>query len=79
LHVEELLEFCGDVFEERENAVVWVFVPEGVEDEAVFGYESVSVRGNPFTCNRFNTPRKRVKLKTKKAIAFGRGDCFESF
>jgi hypothetical protein len=62
------LELCGDVFKERENPVVWVFVPEGVEDEAVFGYERVSVRGNPFNFSRFNTPRKEWKLKIKKAM-----------
>jgi hypothetical protein len=68
LHVEESLELGGDVFEECENAVVWVLVPESVEDEAVFGYERVSVRGNPFNFSRFNTPRKRMKLKIKKAM-----------
>jgi hypothetical protein len=34
--VEKCFEFCWNVFEERENSVVWVLVPEGVEDETVF-------------------------------------------
>jgi hypothetical protein len=68
--VEERFEFGGDVFEEREHAVVWMLVPEGVEYEAVFGYERVSVGGNPFSHCRFYTPRKEWKLKTKKAIAW---------
>jgi len=36
LNVEESLELCGDVLEERENPVVGVLVPESVEYEAVF-------------------------------------------
>jgi hypothetical protein len=69
--VEERFEFGWDVFEKRENSVVGVLVSEGVEDEAVFGYERVAVGGNPFSHCRFNTPRKEWKLKTKKAIALG--------
>jgi len=68
LDVEESLELGGDVLEECENSVFWVLAPESVEDESVFGYERVSVRGNPFNCSRFNTPRKRMKLKIKKAM-----------
>jgi ribosomal protein L11 methylase PrmA len=67
------LEICGDILEERENPVLRVFVPEDVEDEAVFGHERVSVRWNPLSHCRFETPRKRMKLKIKKAIAFGSG------
>jgi hypothetical protein len=68
LHIEESLELCGDVFEERENPVFGMLVPESVEDEAVFGYERVSVCGNPFNFSRFSTPRKELKLKIKKAM-----------
>jgi hypothetical protein len=75
LDVEECLEFGGYVFEERENPVTEMFVAEGVEDEAVFGYKRVSVGGNPFNFSRFNTPRKRMKLKTKKAIAENQALC----
>jgi hypothetical protein len=75
LNVEERLEFGGDVFEERENAVAGVLVPEGVEDEAVFGYERVSVRWEPFNFSRFNTPRKRMNLNTKKGIAENQALC----
>jgi hypothetical protein len=70
LDVEERLEFGGDVLEERENPIIWMFVAESVEDEAVFGYERVSVGWNPFICCRFYTPRNEWRLKTKKAIAF---------
>jgi hypothetical protein len=68
LHVEELLELCRDVFEERKNPVFRVLVPESVEDETVLGYKRVAVRGNPFNFSRFNTPRKRMKSKIKKAM-----------
>jgi hypothetical protein len=68
LDVEEGLELGGDVFEERENPVVGMLVAESVEDETVFGYERVAVRGNPFNFSRFNTPRKRMMLKIKKAM-----------
>jgi hypothetical protein len=46
-NVEKLLELSWNILEECENAVVWVLVAEGVEDEAFFGYEGVSVSGNP--------------------------------
>ena len=73
MDVEERLEFGGDVLEERENPIIWMFVAEGVENEAVFGYERVSVGGKPsFRC-RFYTPRNEWRLKTKKAIALGSG------
>jgi hypothetical protein len=55
--MEKRFERRGDVFEKRENSVLRVLVPEGVEDEAVFGYERVSVGGNPFNLCRFNAPR----------------------
>jgi hypothetical protein len=71
LNVEERFEFGGDVLEKRENSVSGMLVAEGVEDEAVFGYERVSVSGNPFSYCRLNTPWKEWKLKTKKAIALG--------
>jgi len=45
--VEKLLELGWNILEESENSVVWVLVAEGVEDEAFFGYEGVSVSGNP--------------------------------
>jgi len=45
--VEEVFEVGWDVFEEGEYSVGWVLVAEGVEYEAVFGYESVSVSGHP--------------------------------
>jgi len=45
--VEEVFEVGWDVLEESENAVGWVLVAEGVEYEAVFGYEGVSVSGHP--------------------------------
>jgi hypothetical protein len=48
--VEKLFELGWDVLEECENSVCWVLVSEGVEDEAFFGYEGVSVSGNPFGC-----------------------------
>jgi hypothetical protein len=76
LNVEESLELGGDVLEKRENAVVGVLVPEGVEDEAIFSYERVSIGGNPISRCRFNTPRKEWRLKTKKAIAFKSSVCF---
>ena len=70
MDVEKCFEFCWNVFEERENSVVWVLVAEGIEDEAFFGYEGVSVSWNPVSsCSRFNAPRNRLKLKPKKAIA----------
>jgi len=34
--VEERFEFGWDVLEKCENSVVWVLVPESIEDEAVF-------------------------------------------
>jgi len=36
VNVEERFELGWDVLEKRENSVVWVLVPEGVEYEAVF-------------------------------------------
>jgi hypothetical protein len=36
MDVEERFEFGWYVLEKRENSVVGVLVPEGVEDEAVF-------------------------------------------
>jgi hypothetical protein len=45
--VEKLLELSWNILEESENAVIWVLVAEGVEDEAFSGYEGVSVSGNP--------------------------------
>ena len=68
LYIEERLKLRGDVFEERENPVVGVLVAKSVEDEAVFGYKRVSVHRSPFNFSRVNTPRNRVKLKTKKAM-----------
>jgi hypothetical protein len=47
VNVEKLFEFGWDILQESENAVVRVLVAEGVEDEAFFGYEGVSVSGNP--------------------------------
>jgi len=77
LHVEERLEFGGDVFEECKNSVVGMLVAESVEDETVFGYERVSIRGNPFNFSRFNTPRKRIKLKIKKAMPLEKSFCLD--
>jgi hypothetical protein len=68
LNVEEGLELGRDVLEKRENPVVWMLVAEGVEDEAVFGYERVSVGGNPFCSFRFYAPRKEWKLNPKKLL-----------
>jgi hypothetical protein len=34
-----------------------VFVAEGVEDEAVFGYEGIAVSGKPISHCRFDAPR----------------------
>jgi hypothetical protein len=53
------MELGGDVLEKRENPVDGMFIAEGVEDEAVFGYERVSVSRNPISRCRFNTPRKK--------------------
>ena len=47
--VEERLEFCGDVLEKRENAFLWMLVPEGVEDETFLRDESVTISGKPFS------------------------------
>jgi hypothetical protein len=57
--VEKRFELRGDILEERENAVVRMLIPEGVKDKTVFGNERVAVGGNPFSCSRFNTPRKK--------------------
>jgi len=56
-----------------------MLVAKSIEDESVFGYESISIHWSPFNFSRLNTPRKRVKLKIKKAIAFKKGILFESF
>jgi hypothetical protein len=68
-----------DVLQERENSVVWVLVPEGVEDEALFGYECVSVSGNPVCYCRCDAPRIEIKLKPKKAIAEPTGTIMLAF
>ena len=47
VNVEKVFELGWDILQESENAVVRVLVAEGVEDEAFFGYEGVSVSGNP--------------------------------
>jgi len=67
--VEKCFEFGWDVLEKCENSVLRVLVAESVEDEAIFGYEGITVSWNPISYSRLNTPRKRIKLKTKKAIA----------
>jgi hypothetical protein len=69
MDVEKDFEFGWNILEKRENAVLRMLVPESVENEAVFGYEGITVSGNPISYSRLNTPRKRIKLKTKKAIA----------
>jgi len=45
--IEKCLELGWDVLQESENSVVRVLVAEGVEYEAVFGYESVAISWNP--------------------------------
>jgi hypothetical protein len=45
--VEKLLELGWNILQESENSVGWVLVAEGVEDEAFFGYEGVSISWNP--------------------------------
>jgi len=55
--VEKRLELGRDVLQERENSVVRVLVPEGVENETVFGYEGISISGNPISYSRFDAPR----------------------
>jgi hypothetical protein len=45
--VEKLLELSWNILEESENSVAWMLVAEGVEDEAFFSYEGVSVSWNP--------------------------------
>jgi hypothetical protein len=47
VNVEKLFEFSWDILQESDNSVGWVFIAEGVEDEAFFGYEGVSVSWNP--------------------------------
>jgi hypothetical protein len=47
--MEKRLELGWDVLQEREDSVVRVLVSEGVEDEAFFGYEGVSVSWNPIS------------------------------
>jgi hypothetical protein len=47
--VEKLFELGWDILQERENSVVRVLVSESVEDETFFGYEGVSVSGNPIS------------------------------
>jgi hypothetical protein len=57
VHVEKRFEFGWDVLQERENSLVGVLVPESVEDEAFFGYEGISISGNPISYSRFVAPR----------------------
>jgi hypothetical protein len=45
--MEKLSEFSWNILQKCENSVVWMLVAEGVEDKAFFGYEGVSVSGNP--------------------------------
>jgi hypothetical protein len=69
MDVEKCFEFGWDVLEKRENSVLRMLVAESVENEDIFGYEGIAVSWNPISYSRLNTPRKRIKLKTKKAIA----------
>jgi hypothetical protein len=45
--MEERLEFSWEVLEERKYTVLWMFVAERVEYEALFGNERVAVGWNP--------------------------------
>ena len=63
MDVEKCFEFGWDVLEKRENAVLRMLVAESVENEAVFGYEGITVGGNPISYSRLNTPRKKNKAE----------------
>jgi len=68
--VEKLFELGWYILQESENSVVRVLVSESIENKTLFGYESISVSGNPISNSRFNAPRIEIKLKTKKSIAY---------
>jgi len=55
--VEKRLELGWDILQERKNSLVGMLIPESVEDEAFFGYEGISISGNPISYSRFNAPR----------------------
>jgi len=58
-----------DVFEEREDAVVWVLIPERVHYEPVFCDEGVSIHRSPNLCFfRKYAPPKKDEATIKKAI-----------
>jgi hypothetical protein len=54
--VEKRLELRRDVLQERENSLVWMLIPESVENKAFIGYEGISISRNPISYSRFNTP-----------------------
>jgi len=60
-----------DLFEERENAVIWVFVPKSVHNEAVFCDECVSIHRRPNLRIFFRScaPQNKGETWIKKAIA----------
>jgi len=45
---EERFEVGWNILEKRENSPFWMFVSEGVEDEAFLCYKSVAVSRYPF-------------------------------
>jgi hypothetical protein len=49
LHMKKVLEFAGDVLKESEDPAFRVFVAKRVEYEAFFGYEGISISGNPIS------------------------------
>jgi hypothetical protein len=47
INVKKCLELGWDVLQERKNSLVWMLIPESVENKAFFGYEGISITWNP--------------------------------
>jgi len=54
--VKKRLELGWNILQERKNSLVWMLIPESVENKAFIGYEGISISRNPISYSRFNTP-----------------------
>jgi hypothetical protein len=56
IYLEKTSVVRGNVFQEREDAVRWMFVAKRVKNEVIFGGEAISIHGKPcFICHREHT------------------------